>query len=198
MVMNTKNKDISKAILKGILMSGAFAIASTSPVFAAKLIPAIFNEIKYKKYKQQKEESKKRYYNSFYYLRRKGLLKMEYKGKQLHISLTEEGKSVAEKYSIDDLKIDKPKKWDKKWRILIFDIEEKYRMRRESLRGKLKELGLYQLQRSVWVCPYHFEREMDVLKNFFGFTKGEMTTIVANEIDREEKLLTFFNLNCGK
>jgi len=193
--VNEKHKEISKAILKGVLMTGAFAIASTSHVFAAKLIPTILDEIKYGKFRRQKEEQKRKFYNSFYYLRRKGLLKMEYRGKQLHISLTEEGKLIAKKYSIDDLQISKSKKWDRKWRILIFDIEEKYRMRREGLRGKLKEMGLYQLQKSVWVCPYHFEREMDILKNYFGFTKGEMTTIIASEIDGEEKLLTFFNLN---
>ncbi len=119
---------------------------------------------------------------------------MEYRGKQLYVSLSDEGKLLAKKYSIDELKIKKPKHWDKKWRILIFDIEERYRSKREMLRGKLKELGLYQLQKSVWVCPYQFQEEVEILRNFFGFNGEEMTMIIASEIEKERELKNFFNL----
>lgn len=44
-------------------------------------------------------------------------------------------------------------KWDNKWRILIFDIEEKSRIIRDLLRKKLKELGFAQWQESVYVTP---------------------------------------------
>ncbi|EKD58234.1 MAG: hypothetical protein ACD_56C00167G0002 [uncultured bacterium] len=192
--MDTKTKNISKTILKSILVCGAFVVASTSPTFARKLIPTLIKDFEFEQKRKKKRDQLDKFYNSFYYLRKKGLLKMEYKGKQLHVSLSEEGKVLAEKYSIDELRIKKPKKWDKKWRILIFDIEEKYKSRREALRGKLKELGLYQLQKSVWVCPYHFQEEVDVLKNFLGFTGGEMTTMIATEIEKENELMIFFNL----
>ena len=193
--MNTDTKNISKTILKGVLVCGAFAVASTSPIFAKKLIPALIKDLKFEQRRKRRRDELDKFYNSFYYLRKKGLLKMEYHGKQLHISLSEEGKVLAKKYSIDELKIRKPKKWDRKWRILIFDIEEKYRSKREALRGKLKELGLYQLQKSVWVCPYHFQEEVDVLRDFLGFEGVAMTVIIACEIEKEKELRTFFNLN---
>lgn len=193
--MAKAKKDIAKIIVKSILIGGAIAVASTSPNFARTLVPSLIKTIKYKRKIKKKEDELDRIYNSFYYLKRKGLLKMEYRRKQLYISLSEEGRKYARKYSIDELKIEKPKKWDKKWRILIFDIAEKKRIRRDALRGKLKELGLYQLQKSVWVCPYNFKKEVELLKRFFGLTKEEMTTFIATEIENEKDLITFFNLN---
>lgn len=50
----------------------------------------------------------------------------------------------------------KPPKWDKKWYLVIFDIPEKLRWKRDVLREKLKTLGLGQLQQSVWLSPYNY------------------------------------------
>ncbi len=47
------------------------------------------------------------------------------------------------------------KRWDKKWRVMIFDIEETNRKIRDSLRYKIKQLGFGYLQKSVWVSPYN-------------------------------------------
>ena len=51
----------------------------------------------------------------------------------------------------DYLKIDKPKIWDKKWRIVVFDIPEKQRGARDSLRTYLKKLDFYELQKSIFI-----------------------------------------------
>lgn len=45
------------------------------------------------------------------------------------------------------------KKWNKKWVVLIFDIEEKSRKLRNRLRDKLKNVGFGMLQESVWITP---------------------------------------------
>jgi len=50
----------------------------------------------------------------------------------------------------------KPAKWDKKWYLVIFDIPEQLRYKRNILREKLKQLGFGQLQQSVWVSPYNY------------------------------------------
>jgi CRISPR-associated endonuclease Cas2 len=119
---------------------------------------------------------------------------MEYRGKQLYISLTKEGKKKAGRYQIDDLKIAKPSRWDGKWRLLIFDIEDKQKLKREALRGKLKELGLFQLQKSVWICPYFFRKEIGILRQFFGFTLKEMKVITALEIEGDREARQYFRL----
>jgi len=40
----------------------------------------------------------------------------------LTIVLTENGKRKALTYQIDEMKIKKTQKWDKKWRVVLFDI----------------------------------------------------------------------------
>ena len=113
---------------------------------------------------------------------------------QIYISLTPKGKKQAGKYQIDDLEIRRPKKWDEKWRILIFDISEKHKLKREVLRGKIKQLGMYKLQDSVWVYPYEFKKEMDVLRNFFKISQDELKIITATDIENDLRAKVFFGL----
>lgn len=47
-----------------------------------------------------------------------------------------------------------PKKWSNFLYLIIFDIKEKSRDKRDFLRYKLKEYGYYQLQKSVWISFY--------------------------------------------
>lgn len=190
--MKKEKGEIARIILERILLAGGIAIASTSPYFITRILPEI---IKYSRYrKKQKEIEWKRFYNSFNYLKNRGYINIQHQGKQLYISLTEEGKMKAGRYQVDDLKIKKPFRWDKKWRILIFDIKEESKIKREALRGKLKELGLYQLQKSVWVCPYGFDKEIKILRQFFGLTSGEMKMIIACEIEEDGALKKHFGL----
>ncbi|OGY09716.1 MAG: hypothetical protein A2700_00585 [Candidatus Blackburnbacteria bacterium RIFCSPHIGHO2_01_FULL_44_64] len=42
-------------------------------------------------------------------------------------------------------------KWDRKWRVVIFDIPEKRRAARDLLRHNLKSWGFTSWQKSVWV-----------------------------------------------
>lgn len=184
-------KELTKMILEGLLFSGAVVIAGNNPRFFKYVFPKI---VKFISYKIKNNKEKKKVYDTFYRLKNRGLIKFEYRGRQLYVSLTKEGREKAGKYQIDDLKIDKSKKWDKKWRVLIFDISDKQKIKREALRGKLKELRLFQLQKSVWVCPYNFKKEMEVLRNFFALKTDEMKVISAYEIERDEKIKLFFNL----
>ncbi len=188
---NRRGKEISKTILKNLMLAGGFTIACSSPSFAKRALPLL---IRHMKYKLNNRNHRQNFSSTFYYLRKCGLINTSYAGKQLHITLTKEGKKLAGKYQIDDIKIIKPKKWDRKWRILIFDIPDKYKIKREALRGKLKELNLYQLQKSVWVCPYSFEREVEILRNFFAFTKNEMKIIIASSIQDDIEIRKFFKL----
>jgi CRISPR/Cas system-associated endoribonuclease Cas2 len=189
---HSKRNEIANIILKGLFYGGAIAIASTSPVFIPRILPRI---IKYARYQKKKRENeRKRFYDSFYKLKNQGLIEMEYRGKQLYISLTEEGRKRCGKFQVDDLEIKKPFRWDKKWRVLIFDITEKDKIKREALRGKLKQLGLFQLQKSVWVCPYDFFKEIDILRRFFGLKDKEMKIITASEIENDREIRNFFGL----
>ena len=51
-------------------------------------------------------------------------------------------------------------RWDGKWRIVIFDIPQKLHTKRVSFTRKLKQLGFYPIQKSVYVLPYFCEEEV--------------------------------------
>ncbi|MDI6777653.1 MAG: hypothetical protein QMD77_00515 [Patescibacteria group bacterium] len=189
--MRTK-RDATKAILEGLLFSGMFVIAAySSPYFLPRVMPHILKHIRYK-IKRRKERQK--FLRSFYYLKREGFINIEKEGKQIYISLTKEGKRKTGRYHIDNLEIKKPKKWDQKWRMLIFDIEDRHKIKREALRGKLKQLGLYKLQKSVWICPHDFFREMETLRDFFGLKYREMRIITASMIENDDEIKSFFGI----
>jgi len=72
------------------------------------------------------------------------------------------------------------KRWDKKWRLVTFDIPEKERQIRKSIRNRLQEMGFAYFQRSVWISPLpvakfveKLDREIDQTNNFFVFS-GEV------------------------
>lgn len=50
--------------------------------------------------------------------------------------------------------------WDGNWRIVIFDINEESKLLRRALREKLKQLGFGMLQKSVYISPYDFEKDI--------------------------------------
>jgi hypothetical protein len=190
-----KNKSTAQMIMEALIIGGVFIVASTSPSFGKNVLPKL---IKWayrdqKKYWKNKAYEKK-LYHSFYYLLNAGFVESTYKGNQLHISLTKEGRKKVGKYNIDNLKIKKPKKWDKKWRILVFDILDIHKTKREAIRGKLKEWNLYQLQKSVWVCPYQFQNEVEILRNFFFLNKKEMQIIIASEIEYDTEVRKHFKI----
>lgn len=173
----------------GIFFAGVIPIAA--PLFATLAIPKI---IRYSKKIIRNKDNKRDLYNVFSRLKNAGLIKTVNKNGQIYISLTKEGKKKAGKYQINNLEIKKPPKWDKKWHILIFDIKDKQRMKREALRGKIKELGLFQLQKSIWIYPYNFKNEIVLLRSFFGLTEDEMQTITAYHIENDQRAKMFFDL----
>ena len=52
------------------------------------------------------------------------------------------------------------KHWDGYWRLIIFDIPEKERGKRQRLRNKLLELGFGMWQKSIYLSPFDWEEDM--------------------------------------
>jgi len=84
---------------------------------------------------------------------RKGLMKWE-RGK---LRLTIAGEKELRMLELRQYRSERPRKWDGKWRVLIFDIPEKQRVLRNKVRHTLRMFGFAQLQGSVWVYPYDCE-----------------------------------------
>ena len=81
------------------------------------------------------------------------------------LTLTPEGKKQAELLSFfgNSIKFKRPKEWDGKWRIVMFDIPESKRHARSAVSRKIKEFGMYPIQKSVFVSPYRCKDEIDFI-----------------------------------
>lgn len=107
--------------------------------------------------------------------------------------LTEKGKLHAVQFKIDDMKFQPPKYWDGKWRIVVFDIPEKIRLARNALRRKLKELGFYELQKSVMIFPFECKNEVDFIVEFFH-VRPHVRYGHLSKVTNEAELLEHFGL----
>lgn len=106
--------------------------------------------------------------------------------------LTDKGKLKALTYNFENMKIEK-KDWDGKWRFIVFDIPEKFRVGRNALREKIKKLGFYELQKSVFVIPYECKNEIEFIIEFFNIRKYVRYGTI-DFIDNEIHLKEIFGL----
>lgn len=87
---------------------------------------------------------------------------------------------------LEDVKFPKDKKWDGKWRLFLFDIPEKSRLARNMLRRKLKDLGMYNIQRSVFAYPYDCRKELDFIADYYGIGRyATYAEVSYSDINKE-------------
>ena len=85
----------------------------------------------------------------------------------VRVVLTEMGRNRILKYDLDKIEIKKPVRWDRLWRLVVFDIPEDKNLGRKALAAKLKELGFYPMQKSVFIHPYECKDEIDFIVEIF-------------------------------
>jgi len=108
--------------------------------------------------------------------------------------LAEKGKKRVLKFDLDDMKIKKPTIWDSFWRIVAFDIPEDKNKARKALVSKMKDLGFYPMQKSVFVYPYDCKNEIDFITEIFE-VKPYVRYIIVKDIDVALDLKQRFNLS---
>ena len=140
--------------------------------------------------KQLAGASKHNYYSTVRRMRGRGLIKIVKKGNKQFLALTEEGKLES---LFAKGKISKPSPWDGKWRIMVFDIPEGARNKRDQLRWLLKRNNFVKLQASVFVSPFALNREaIEYLKQ--SGLNAYIRIIRADDIDDDTDLRKRFSL----
>ncbi|MEK7509408.1 MAG: CRISPR-associated endonuclease Cas2 [Patescibacteria group bacterium] len=76
------------------------------------------------------------------------------------------------------LKARSQRRWDKRYRVVIFDIPEKKRKIRDQLRSRMHEAGFLQLQQSVWIHPHDCEDLVALVKADLHIGKAVLYLIV--------------------
>ncbi len=110
------------------------------------------------------------------------------------MDITENGKKLIKNFNYDDLVLPRPKKWDKKWHFIIFDIPKKKKKERRALSQKLKDSGFYPLQESVFIYPYDCRDEIDFICEFLSINRYINYCLVESLDKREGELRKIFNL----
>ena len=129
---------------------------------------------------------------SIYKLKRNDYVKWKFDKRRniAMLELTPKGKKVFGRAKLDDITIIKKDKWDGQWRFFLFDVPEKRRSFRDVLRAKLKNLGFFQFQKSVWIYPFECEKELRYVCEFLGITS--YTIMFTAKIDNDRILRRYF------
>jgi len=109
------------------------------------------------------------------------------------IILTKVGRSRILKYDLDKIEIKKPSHWDKLWRLVVFDIPEDKNLGRKALAAKLKELGFYPMQKSVFIHPYECKNEINFITEMFELAPY-VRFLRVKDVDIELDLKNRFHL----
>ncbi len=180
--MNKRGELIKQILLAlgiGFIITTAMILPGSAIVFK----PLI------KKFKTKRQN----FIKSLKAMKRDRLIDFREDGGVSKIIILENGRKKLLKYNLDCLEIKKPKKWDGIWRIVTFDIPEDEKIARNALRLKLKELGFYQLQKSVFIYPYPCLSEIQFIEEIFK-VGPYINFIEAQKIEDDEWLKSKFKL----
>ena len=178
--IRTKRDQLKKVLLGTIQTAGLLAVAIAAPnaigaMQKLGLIPS-----------RRQTEVIRRSYDK---LTRSGLV-IRHEGKY---KLTSKGLMALRALELREYQLHKPRRWDRKWRLLIFDIPEYRKSTRQQLRHTLRRIGFYRLQNSVWVFPYDCEDWIALLKADFKIGK-DVLYLIVDALEGEWRLKKHFSL----
>lgn len=182
--MRKSKRNLTEEILRMLLAGAAIYIAAGSPAGALGII---------KGFKQEWNRNSAR--RALERLHRHKLLEYYEKADgTLVATITQAGKHRVKEFDIDTMEVQKPKAWDKRWRIVTFDIAEKRKGGRDALRGLLKRVGFHQLQRSMYVYPYSCKAEIELVREVFSLPEAEVLYFSTDRVPNENALKKKFRL----
>ena len=81
------------------------------------------------------------------------------------------------------------KTWNRKWIVVIFDIKEKSRNKRNALRNMLKNIGFGMLQQSAWITPLRIGQDVKEFISHQGFSDDVFVLEVSHVLLGDSKAL---------
>lgn len=168
-------------------------IGASGIVVAGAVAPGLFQLGKSLLRKERKHWVVKNVDQSLKRLRTRGWIRWEEGAHGWHLTLTEKGVERLMAYETKQIHLEKPKRWDRKWRVLVFDIPEPRRRLRDRVRFLLTQFGFVRLQDSVWVYPYECQEVMELLRTHYNI-RYEALYFRAEYLDRDRWLKKHFAL----
>lgn len=127
-------------------------------------------------------------------LKMKGEIEFVERDGKKYARLTDRGEAVLEmeRRKMSLIK-NKPRKWDRRYRLVMFDIPEVRRKTRDQLRYQMSDVGFLRVQDSAWVYPYDCEEFIALLKADLHLGKDVLYAIVE-EIENDAQIRKHFGL----
>ena len=176
---------LEAAILGALALAGIAAVALAAP-----------NMLKLLKYVDPdwmgKLDPRERLYVVANRLKRKGLVTFEVVKGRKKMLLTAKGTAAARRALLGN-PLPRKMHWDKRWRMLVFDIPEKRRALRDKVRIIVAGFGFVRLQDSVWVFPHDCEEIITLLKAELHLGT-QMLYVIADAIEFDRPLREHFGL----
>ncbi len=183
-----EKEHITQDILLGILKTG---VLLTVAIVAPNILQVINSFV-------DKKKEWENYYPSsvgrqITKLWRKGWVEVKETKDGQVVTITDKGKTEILKYNIENLSIPRQELWDGKWRMVFFDIATGYDLARHTFQKKLKALGFFQMQKSVYIYPYPCEKEVKFLREIFNIPHSVKLAKVER-LENDLDLRKFFRL----
>lgn len=186
-------KSISQILLAAVAVAGIVAVTVAAP--------NILQLLKYTKWGRKKffQKGKNRgqeikISQACYYLKRQGYIELVPQGHDIVMKITEKGRKKIRRMNFENLAVPAAKNWNGHWWLVLADIPSRlYRSRADLLRKKIRELGFYPLQRTVWVYPFDPQNEVNFISCHYNVDRF-LTTVEAVSLEPEdnEKLIAFY------
>ena len=176
---------VQQAILASLAVTGVVLVAAMAPNVPAALakLPSM-----------KRARLRYQYRTVLGRLAALGLVTFEKRNGKSYARITDEGrKKLAFELEKGKLDLSKKRRWNGRWRIVVFDVPEKRRKTRDKLRILMQELGFVRLQDSVWVFPYDCEEFVALLKAELKLG-GAVLYMVVEEIENDKRLREHFGL----
>lgn len=178
-----KKKDIQNAVLAVVAVTGFVAFAAVAGN-ALQLLDYLPNNKYNLRYRAKSAAGR---------LVVKGYAKWVEKDGKKYLRITDAGRKA---FAFEQAKValkNQKKKWDGRWRMVVFDIPERRSAIRHRLRRIMGEIGFIRLQDSVWVYPYDCEDFIALLKVELKIGKDVLYAI-ADTIEHDRDIRKHFRL----
>jgi DNA-binding transcriptional regulator PaaX len=176
------------ALIDGLLRLAAIGGLTAAVIFAPNAIQ-LFDKPLQKYFKKLDQHARERELRrTITYMKHYRLVTGDY---EHGLQLTPKAKRRLKKLSFNEITITKPKYWDRKWRIVFFDIPETSKSSRDGFAAKARGLGFKVLQRSVFVHPFSCREEVVRIAEHFGVSRY-VSYIETAHLDNETALVRRF------
>ncbi len=179
-----------KKVLLLLGMGTTIAAAFIAPRAAYMLAKALREEEEWKNWRRFDQAYLRQ---TLRRLAKRKFVEIKESGKKQQIIITERGKKRILEYALGELTISKPSHWDKKWRVVIYDIPQKKKKLQEVMRRSLKQLEFLLIQESVYIIPYACYKEIEFLREYYGVGQY-LKYLLVDKLEDDSAYKAYFGL----